>query len=305
MKKIFLIILPLFLVKITIGQELNCRVSVNYSEVTNASQQIFQSLQSDITEYMNTTKWTDYAYDYDERIECSILINVREFNGIDRFSTTLQVTSSRPVYNSSYNTTVLNIKEKDGLFSFQYIENEPLTFNENSFTSNLTSVLAYYAYFIIGADFDTFSEYGGTEFYQVMQKIVTNAQSSAEQGWKAFETSEQNNRYYVSEALNNSNYKPFRSALYHYHRLGLDLMTDDVVEARGGIKDAIDKLLIVYKKKRDLHLLTMFFDAKVDEIVNIFSEANDSEITEAYDILKVIDVANVSKYETMGETKDK
>jgi len=303
MKRVVFFLLVVFFTNGVFSQELNCRVSVNYSEITNASTLIFQSLQQDLTDFMNDTKWTDYAFDYDERIECSIMLNVREFNGIDRYSTTLQVTSSRPIYNSSYNSTVLNLKEKDGLFSFQYIENEPLIFNENSFNSNVTSVLAYYAYLIIGMDFDTYSEYGGTEFFQKMQKIVSNAQSAPEGGWRAFETSEQTNRYYVSEALNNSNYKPLRSVMYNYHRLGLDVMTDNVVDGRGVISDAIKKLLIVYKKKRDLHLLTMFFDAKVDEIVNIYSEANDSEIQEVYDILKVVDVANASKYEEIGKEK--
>jgi predicted CopG family antitoxin len=305
MKKIFFFLLIGILSNQIFAQELNCIISVSYSEITNANDQIFQSLQSDITEFMNMTKWTEYLFDYDERIECNIIITVREFNGIDRFTTTLQVTSSRPVYNTSYNTSVLNIKEDDGLFAFQYIENQPLVFNENSHTSNLTSVLAFYAYLIIAMDFDTFSEYGGTEFYQMMQKIVTNAQSSADRkGWTTFESTEQNNRYYVAEAFNNSNYKPFRSALYKYHRLGLDIMSEDIIEGRKSISESIENLLLVYKKKRDLHLLTMFFDAKVDEIVNIYSEANTSEIQEVYDILKIIDIANSSDYETMGKDND-
>lgn len=304
MKKIFFFIFICLIFDNINAQELNCRVSVSYSQISNANDEIFRSLQSDLTEFMNTTRWTDYVYDYDERIECNLLITVREFNGIDRFTTTLQVSSSRPIYNSSYNSQVINLKEKDGLFSFQYIENQPLVFNESTHSSNLTSVLAFYAYLIIGMDFDTFSEYGGTEFYQKMQKIVTNAQASADarNGWSAFESTEQNNRYYIAETLNNSNYKPFRAALYSYHRLGLDVMSDDIVEGRKSITEAIESLLLVYKKKRDLHLLTMFFDAKVDEIVNIYSEANTTEIQEVYDILKIIDVANASKYEAMGKS---
>lgn len=305
-KIIFVLLISAFSIQ-TYSQELNCRFSINYSQITNASDEIFRSLQTDLTEFMNTTKWTDYVFDYDERIECSFIINVREFNGIDKFTTTLQVTSSRPVYNTSFNTSVLNLKEDDGVFTFQYVENEPLVFNETSHSSNLTSVLAFYAYLIIGMDFDTFSEYGGTEFYQKMQKIVSNAQSSADSrfGWSAFESTEQNNKYYIAETLNNSNYKPFRSALYNYHRLGLDIMSEDIVEGRKAITESIEKLLLVYKKKRDLHLLTMFFDAKADEIVNVYSEANTDEIKEVYDILKVIDVANSSKYETMGKSNNK
>jgi len=300
-KKIFFVLISVLIFNNLSAQELNCRISVSYSQITNANDEIFRSLQSDLYEYMNNTRWTDYVFDYDERIECSIILTVKEFNGMDRFTTTIQVTSSRPIYNSSTSSKILNVKEDEGLFTFQYIENQPLVFNENSYTDNLTSVLAFYAYLIIGMDFDTFSEYGGTEFYQKMQKIVSNAQVSSEGGWKAFESTEKNNRYYIAEYLTNSNYKPFRSAMYDYHRTGLDLMTDDVVEGRKSITDAIEKLLIVYKKKRDLYLLTMFFDAKVDEIVNIYSEANTSEITEVYDILKLIDVANVNKYEKMGE----
>ncbi len=303
--KIFLIgsLIIFSLIPKSNAQELNCTVTIGSTLITNGSQQLFQSMQMTIYEFMNTTKWTEYAFNYDERIECNISINLKSYNGVDKFTATIQVTSSRPIFNSDYNSTILNIKEPEGSMTFYYVENQPLIFNENSYTSNLISVLAFYAYIVIGADFDTFSEYGGTAFFNKAQKIVTTAQSSEDPSWKAYSSTSQDNRYYVAEAFNNNNYKSFRSALYKYHRLGLDVMHTDLTGGRKEIKEAIDKILLVYKKKKDSHLLTMFFDAKANEIVNIYSEAPTDEIKEVYEILKVIDVANASKYEEMGKKK--
>jgi len=303
MKRTMFFLFFLFSFAKIFSQELKCTVSIGSSQVTNGNQQLFESMQKDIYDFMNTTKWTDYIFTNEERIECNITINLKTYNGVDKFAGTIQINSSRPIFNSNYNSTVLNIKEPDNTFGFYYIENQPLVFNENTYTSNLTSVLAFYAYLIIGADFDSYSEYGGTDFFAKAQKIVTTAQTSEDKSWKAYATS-QDNRYYTAEALNNSNYKPYRSALYNYHRLGLDVMSTDLVTGKKEIKNSIDKLLLVYKKKKDSHLLTLFFDAKSDEIINIYSEANIEEIKEVYDILKVIDVANATKYESMGQ-KDK
>jgi len=304
MKKTIFIFLFIFLVTKIFSQELKCTVVIGSTLITNGNQELFQSMQSTLYEFMNTTKWTDYNYEYDERIECSININLKSYNGVDKYTGTIQVTSSRPTFNSNYNSPILNIKEKEGTFSFYYIENQPLIYNESTYTSNLTSVLAFYAYLIIATDLDTFSEYGGTDMYQKVQKVVTNAQSSEDQSWKTYTSTDQDNRYFIADAFNNTNYKPFRSAMYKYHRLGLDVMNNDLVSGRKEIKESIDKLLLVYKKKKDSHLLTMFFDAKSDEIINIYSEANIDEIKEVYDILKVINVAKAAEYEEMGK-KDK
>ena len=217
---------------------------------------------------MNSTRWTDYTFSQNERIECNIMITITQFNGMDRFTSTIQITSSRPVFSTSLNSPLLNYKEKDGLFKFRYVENQTIDFNENSYTTNLAYVLAFYSYIIIAIDFDTFSKFGGEPFYQKAQQIVTNAQSSAEPGWKAYESSDQNNRYYLAKDYLSPTYKPLREALYKYHRLGLDVMGDNITNGRKQITESVNLLLNVHKKKPDSFLMRMFLDAKRTEIIN-------------------------------------
>ena len=300
MKRIlFLAVLILFGLSSS-AQELNCRVSINYSQVKTTNTQIFQSLQKDITEFMNSTRWTNYVFAPEERIDCSILIIITKFNGTDYFEGTIQVSSTRPVYNSSYTSPVINLKEKSGWFKFRYVENQPIEFNERSYTTELAYTLAYYAYFIIGMDFDTFSEQGGAEFFQKMKTIVSNAQSGLSDAWRASGTNRYDNRYYIARDLTEDAFAPFHSAMYKYHRLGLDLMSKDISAGRQGVLSALKDMLLLYKRKPQSFLIRLFLDTKRDEIINIFSEAPMPEARQAALIMKQIDPSNASKYDKMG-----
>ncbi len=282
------------------AQELNCRVSVNYTKVKTTNVQIFQQLQKAITDFMNTTRWTNYVFAPEERIDCSILIIIDKFNGTDYFEGSIQVSSTRPVYNSSYTSPVLDIKEKSGWLKFRYMENQPIEFNERSYTTELAYTLAYYAYFIIGMDFDTFSEQGGAEFFQKMKTIVSNAQSGLSDAWRASGTSRYDNRYYITRDLNDDAFSPFHEAMYKYHRLGLDLMAKDISAGRQGVLDALKDMLVLYKRKPQSFLIRLFLDTKRDEIINIFSEAPMPEARQAAIIMKQIDPSNANRYDKMG-----
>ncbi len=300
MRRIVVFIFFMVLVYTSYPQELNCRVSINHSQVKTTNIQIFQSMQKDIMEFMNTTRWTNYVFSPEERIDCSILIIITKFNGTDYFEGTIQVSSTRPVYNSSYTSPVINIKEKSGWFKFRYIENQPIEFNERSYTTELAYTLAYYAYFILGMDFDTFSENGGAEFFQKMKTIVSNAQSGLSDAWRASGTNRYDNRYYLARDLTEESFAPFHSAMYKYHRLGLDLMAQDISAGRQGVLSALKDMLVLYKRKPQSFLIRLFLDTKRDEIINIFSEAPMPEARQAALIMKQIDPSNASKYDKMG-----
>ncbi len=301
-KKIFFLIILFFPFNI-FSQELNCRVSVNYQQVTTTNTQIFQDLQRDISDFMNTTQWTNYVFDYHERIECSILINIIQFDGVDNFVATLQVSSSRPVYDASLTTSLFKFKEADGTFKFQYIQNQPIEFNENAFTTELAYGLAFYAYIIIGYDFDTFSELGGSEFFDKAQTIVNIAQSSPNKAlWRSMGTNHEDNRYFLAKFLTDANYQSFRIAQYKYHLKGLDLMTTDITTARNNVAESIELIKQVYQKRPENFLVQIWIESKRSEIINIFSEAPSAEAKRVAQSLKLIDVTNSDQYDKMGST---
>lgn len=270
MKNIIVLFLTILSLS-TAAQELNCQVRVVAPQVQSTNRQVFQTLQQVIFEFMNTRRWTEDTYLMEERIECSIQITITEQIGADRFKGALQIQSTRPIYGSSYNSTVINHRDED--IFFQYIEFEPLLFNENTYESNLTSLLAYYAYLIIGMDRETLSPQGGEPYFDIAQKIVNNAQSDNNViGWNSFDGDR--NRYWIIENLKNRDFEPLREAYYLYHRQGLDLMVKDVTEAQKNITEAINKLTEVHSQRPNSLLMRMFMVAKVDEIVNIYSDEN-------------------------------
>jgi hypothetical protein len=284
--------------KLLLSQELNCNIQISQPQISGVSTTLYQNMQKQLYEFMNNTKWTNNVFENNERIECSILIKITSVSG-SRFTSTIQVISNRPVYNASIETPILNYKEEDNLFEFEYFENQNLEFNENRHSSNLTSVLAFYAYIIIGLDYDSFSSEGGTEYYQKAQKIVNNAQGSNDKGWKAYEARKQDNRYFLIENLMNSRYGGVRRAIYRYHRYGLDVMTDKLENGRTEIAGSLRQILNVYRQNPNLFIIKLFFDAKSNEIINIFSQANPADKTKVYDILKEADPARISQYEKL------
>lgn len=297
------IIFPLLAIPYLLNaQELKCNIQVNSQKIQGTNRTVFQTLQTAIYEFMNNTAWTNHVYGIDERIECNIMLNLTEQLGSDEYKGTLQVQSRRPVFNSSYNTTMLNFLDNN--LHFRYLEYDKLEFSETSHLSNLTSILAFYAYIILGIDYDSFAYLGGTEYFQKAEKIVVNAQNAPEKGWKAYEGNRKN-RYWMVENMLNEKYKPVREAMYRYHRLGFDRMSDKVAEGRAEIAECLVSLQKVYRDKPDPYLffLQLFFDAKSDELVKVFSESFPTEKTRVVNILTEIDNANASKYKTILEQK--
>ncbi|NVO10157.1 MAG: DUF4835 family protein [Bacteroidales bacterium] len=296
---IFFIVAPAFLT----AQELKCNVQINSQKIQGTNRTVYQTLQTAIYEFMNNTSWTNHVYNIDERIECNIVINLNEQIGSDEYKGTIQVQARRPVFNTSYNTTMLNFL--DNYFDFRYLEFNKLEFTETTHLNNLTSVLAFYAYIILGIDYDSYSYMGGTEYFQKAEKILNNAQNAPESGWKAYEGNRKN-RYWMIENILDEKYRPIREVYYRYHRLGLDLMNEKLIEGRAEIVECMASIQKVFRDKPDPYLFYMqlFFDAKNDELVNLFSESYPAEKTRVLNILTEIDNANASKYKTIMEQKN-
>lgn len=275
------------------SQELNCRVNVMAQQLQASNQQKFRNLQKSIREFLNNQKWTNRKFKSHERIECSVLINLKKQISSTEYKANIQVQSRRPVYKTSYNSTILNYKDDD--FTFEYAKNQTLKFDLNSFHSNLTSVLAYYAYLIIGLDFDTFSSLGGTQYLQNAQKIVSNAQNSDSKGWKSFESKK--NRYWLVEDLLNSNIESLRKGMYIYHRKGLDEMAEEMNKGRQNVLKALKKFKEAKQQKSRLHIIEVLINSKKDELINIFKKASQTDKTEAVKLLKKVDPANAGEYD--------
>ncbi|WP_319228634.1 DUF4835 family protein [Draconibacterium orientale] len=282
-----------------LAQELRCNVTVSARGIQGANQNLFRTMQSDLYDFMNNRKWTDHVYSYDEKIRCNILIRLDEQISADEFKGSIQVQLTRPIFNTSYTSTVLNIKDND--FHCKYVEFQPLEFNETSNRDNLTNIMAFYAYVILGFDYDTFSEEGGTEYFQKAQAIVNNSQNARERGWKAFES--ERNRYWLIENVLNKSYSSFRTCMYNYHRNGLDLMSDKVEEGRANIADALRDIQKVFRRRPSTYILQMFFDAKADELVNVFSQSFPDERNRVMAILNEVDPSNGRKYEKIAENE--
>ncbi len=286
-----------------IAQEFRCNVSVNARQIQGTNRQVYEDMQTAIREFINERRWTEHVFDIDERIECSFMINITQQIGSDRFSGTLTVQSSRPIYNTAYKSTLLNLKEKDNNLQFQYREGEPIEFDLNSHKSNLSSVLAFYAYVILGLDYDSFSNEGGTEFFEKAKRIVDNAQSSADPGWKAYEDVKRKNRYWLIENLTNDKYSAVRRASYRYHRLGLDVMSSKESQGRSVIAESFKLLTNVYRSEPNSFIMDIFLTAKSDEIVDLFSYSGvpAMEKSVVYQAITEIDAINASKYSKIKE----
>ncbi|MFC4739160.1 DUF4835 family protein [Flavobacterium ponti] len=292
MKK--LTFLVAFLVVISIGnaQELKATVTINYDRVTNVNTQIFKTLQTQMTEFLNNTKFTSQVYEQNEKIECSFFLNISSFDS-NNFGATLQLQSSRPIYNSSYTSPMVNFNDND--VNFRYIEYENFIYDPNSYTSNLISILAYYANIVIGLDKDSFEEMGGTKQLEIASNIMNLAQSSGYGGWSQTDA-KYNNRYYIISDILSNTYSPYRKSLYEYHLKGLDLMADDQKTAKLNVFEAIKTISQINKVRPNALLTRTFFDAKSDEIVSIFSGGPSMPNNELLEILNKISPLNSSKW---------
>ncbi|HIX74344.1 MAG TPA: DUF4835 family protein [Candidatus Parabacteroides intestinipullorum] len=276
------------------AQELNARITVNGDKIANANKSVFTTLQNALTEFINNRKWTDATFAVNERIDCSMTIIVNEMEE-SSFKGEIQVQARRPVYNSSYTTTLLNFRDQQ--FDFEYMEGEPLEYQENMLTGNLTATVVFYIYIILGLDFDSFSPLGGTAYIQQAQQIVSLAQSQSWSGWKAFDSNR--NRHAVATALQDNASEAFRNLWYTYHRKGLDEMAANADRGRTTIIEALPALQEVKKARPTSVLLQMFSDAKLDEIVLIYSKATTQEKQSGYKLLQEIYPTETTKLEAL------
>jgi hypothetical protein len=279
------------------AQELNCQVSIITNqklEITSVEKEILAELENVIFEIMNNTQWTKDKFTPEERINCNLQLQIDEVPASGVFAGSMQVQSSRPVYNSDYNTLVFNFQ--DDHIRFAYSRGENLAYAPNQYRHELTSVLAFYAYFIIGMDYDTFSSRGGTKSFTEAQQIVVNAQSSGLPGWATNAKGKQN-RYWLIDNILHELFSPLRDCSYEYHRKGLDTMYDNKDAARKSIYSALNKLVKVTATRPNSLNLLNFVQAKRDELKNLYSEADQREKTEIVNLLKRIDPANSSRYQ--------
>ncbi len=282
-KKIVACLVGCLLCAAVMAQELNCKVTINADQVAGTNKSVFESLERAITDFMNDRRWTDYDYLIEERIECSIYLIINAYSG-DNFAAELQVQSTRPIFNSNYKSPLFSYNDQN--IEFSYNESDALTFEESNFGNNLTEILAYYAYIIIGTDFDSFSKMGGTPFYSKAEDIVNQAQSTNEKGWRAFEDGR--NRYALITSIMDDVAKPYREYIYTYHRLGLDEMGIATDKAKARIAQGLPVLKSIYKERPSNIIVGAFLETKLDEIINIYSKSTSEEKKAAYDILSYI-----------------
>jgi len=250
------------------AQELNAQVVINAEQIQNSNQRVFQNLQQAIGEYLNNTKWTDKNYKSQEKINCTFTLNILESPATNEFKGSIQIQASRPVYNSSYQTSLLNYK--DDQLSFTYREFETLRFNESSFESNLVSILTFYVYTVLGLDGDSFAPKGGEVYHKKAENVVNLAQQGGYAGWNRIDGN--TTRYQLNENLLSPSFEDFRLLYYEYHLKGIDLMAEDKKESKKQIATALNRLQKVYNRRANAYVLRVFIDAKADEIVDIFSD---------------------------------
>ena len=291
-KGFILLVLSLFMLTAK-SQEFFCNVEVSSQQVQGSDRRIYETMRSAIYEFMNNRNWTNYNFKSNERIECSMLINVTERPSPDYFRCDMTLALRRPVYNSTYNTVLFNYIDKD--IEIEYIENQPLDFSLGTFSSNLTSLLAYYAYVMLGLDFDSFMLNGGNPYYEAAQNIVSTAQNSDYTGWKSSENTK--NRFWLLENITNPSYVGFRRFLYEYHIKGLDVMYEFPEKGRQAILTSLDYLQKIKQSRPGLLFLQIIADSKRDELVNVFSEGLSTEKSTAVKILNEIDPANAMTYQ--------
>jgi hypothetical protein len=289
---IFTLILAVFTSSST-AQELNCTVQVIAPQIANVEASVFESLEDGIRGFMNGRRWTNDNFEFDELIECTMQITISESIGNTRFSGSIQVQSNRPVYNSDYKTPILFVI--DGDFEFVWINGASILFNPGQHRDNLSSILAYYAYMILGLDYDSFGLEAGSEYFLKAQTIVANAQNSGGQGWLASQGKQ--NRYWLIENMLSQTFRPLRLCMYNDHRKGFDLLESDLEGARLNIADALIEMRSTNRIRPGSFNLQVFFLAKSDEIIKLFSPAPEAERVRLLPVLKQMDPGNISQYD--------
>ncbi|AMS26534.1 hypothetical protein AEM51_05350 [Bacteroidetes bacterium UKL13-3] len=297
MHKRLLLLTLIILVSTTLfAQEILCNVKVIDNQIQLTDKKIFRTLEQAIGEFINNRQWTAEKVQSNERIECNLQIILSSYDvKTNHFVGTMQIISRRPVFGTSYNTTIFNVLDEN--IEFDFAEFQPMNFNENSYTSNLTSLLGFYSYYIIGLDYDSFGLLGGTPFFNKALQIANNAQQgSGLAGWQPFERNLRS-RYNLIDNILNERFRPIREAYYKYHREGMDIMSKNPEAARKNIYACLELVQKVFKIAPNTVMLILFFEAKSDELVNIYKNAPATEKPKAIDLLSEINVSNISKYE--------
>jgi len=295
-QKVLFILLVLFSVFEINSQELNSLVTINYKQVEGTNTQVFKTLEKSLSEFINQSKWTNQEVKSEEKIDCAftIIITSRENN---TFNATLQVQSTRPVYGSTYASPVLNLKDNN--FNFKYNEFDPLIYNRNSYESNLVSTIVFYVNVILGVDADTFKKYGGETYLKEAENVMLQAQQSGLSSWQNVVGKQ--NRFLLIDNLLSPKLKYYRTAIYNYHRNGLDNFIGNKTLAKQAVEDAVISLENIYNKTVSNYLIRLFFDAKVDEIVNIYSDGPETRnLTKLTQVVKKISPNNNSKWRNIN-----
>ncbi len=277
------------------AQELNARVTINSDNIPNSNKQVFETLERDLTEFINQKKWTNINYKSQERIDCAFTLILLEQPSTNEFRGSIQIQSARPVYNSSYLSSIFNYKDND--FSFRYTEYEIFEYDVNRFDSNLVSVIAFYVYTLLGIDADSFAENGGTIYFDEAENVMNQAQQSGYAGWSP--NSSGVSRYKVITEILSPAYTGFRDAIFEYHFRGLDIMYEDKMAAKENILKSVEMLKPIYERRPNSPLIRIFMDAKADEIVNVFSGGPRFETDDLKDDLMRLSPSNVSKWNKM------
>jgi hypothetical protein len=268
-----------------LSQELNCKVTINADQIQTSDRTVFKDMERAIATFLNTRKWTSDTYKINERINCGIFLNIGKMPSIGVFSASAQITVARPVYNSNYETVLLNFADRD--WEFEYIESQPMEYNDNTYLNNLTSMLAFYAYIILAMDYDSFGELGGNPYVQKALIVANNAQSSNRPGWIAQGSTR--SRYSLLADLNNPQMADLRKNTYNYHRLALDTFDKDPDQSRSKILDVLKNVKKIWTIYPSSILVISFFDTKSIELAKIFSQGSLNIRREAYDILTALD----------------
>jgi len=280
----------------TFAQDLQCNVQVNSDNIQASNKAIFEDLQNAITQFMNQRKWISDKVQPQEKINCNFVINIKNLN-IDQFAAEVSITSSRPVYGTTYNTPIFNHFDQE--WYFQYAQFQSLDFQENANVMQLTTLLAFYANIIIGLDFDTYALEGGSTFYNKALQLRNAAQNT--NGWGPSDGRGNRNKYYVIDQLLDDRYKPLRASLYQYHMIGMDVFKDDNEAARKQIYESLEKIRTVQERLPNSVIFKIFFNAKRAELKNIFSKADAGLQNRAIELLGKLDPSNLTNYEKIKQ----
>lgn len=280
---------------VTKGQDLNCDVVIDAARIETSDQRVFEDMEKAFEDFLNTRDWSPDEIKPEERIKCGLSITLNEMPSIGVFKATVQIRSARPIYNTTYESILLNFADRD--WAFEYIESQPLNFNDNDYISNITSMLAYYAYVMIGLDYDSFGKLAGTPYYQKAQNIVTNAQQGNRPGWGALESTR--NRYALITDITNQQMEDLRIGYYKYHRLGLDVFESNPEETRKQVMEVLESIKKIKDRYPSSIFVISFFDAKSEELVDIFADGSLQEKRKAYNLLVELNPTKEDSYKAI------